>query len=393
VLELFKGLKEIVFWKDTIQCSADAILVMWECINSNKTIKKQVSLNKPHNFRHTFYRFMKIQQDALSHRQNMGKLDDLFHSRFDGTIIEATCPCRKLEILDEYPRFGTRRPGHYIPRSTRSKCDLCNPQKKDMRLLPRDAALSYTWPDRSALLSFNQTKNTSLEENKLIRSFLLGPSATMGLPAVVEVWCIRHKSETLAKDNTVGPFCDKQPRFTIGHSRHLYVERTYTCQRCIEKRGKTSRFVPKDPAIPSIMIQLLQKYARTFAKYDGIIQAHIFDGLPESSKEPKSSEQDDVIEELEEDGLKSASTDQSRVSALTAQMHGQAAETGLSNQTSTLAFRRSSTKLALPEHKAQGIPSWPKSQKCTLEMFRDAFEISKDNLVGGEDCRLKRERR
>ncbi|KAN0081838.1 hypothetical protein V8E54_003136 [Elaphomyces granulatus] len=44
--------------------------------------------------------------------------------RFDGRDIQATCMCGKLDFsVDKYPRFATRRPGHYLPRRIRFQCE------------------------------------------------------------------------------------------------------------------------------------------------------------------------------------------------------------------------------------------------------------------------------
>ena len=44
--------------------------------------------------------------------------------RFDGRDIQATCTCGKLDFsVDKYPRFATRRPGHYLPRRIRFQCE------------------------------------------------------------------------------------------------------------------------------------------------------------------------------------------------------------------------------------------------------------------------------
>jgi len=115
---------------------------------------------------------------------------------------------------------------------------------------------------------------------------------------ILEIWCIRHKNKTEAKDGSIGPLWDTQPRFTIGNSRHLYVERTPICYQCAKKRGGvTSRFVPKDPTIPSICTTTLAKFSKTFEKYDPLIKAQILDAWPPSSREPRSSEDDDVWED------------------------------------------------------------------------------------------------
>ncbi|KAN0075726.1 hypothetical protein V8E54_006996 [Elaphomyces granulatus] len=42
--------------------------------------------------------------------------------RFDGMAIQATCMCGKLDF-DKYPRFATRRPGHFLPRRIRFQCE------------------------------------------------------------------------------------------------------------------------------------------------------------------------------------------------------------------------------------------------------------------------------
>ena len=41
--------------------------------------------------------------------------------RFEGRV---TCTCGKLDFsVDKYPRFATRRPGHYLPRRIRFQCE------------------------------------------------------------------------------------------------------------------------------------------------------------------------------------------------------------------------------------------------------------------------------
>jgi hypothetical protein len=194
---------------------------------------------------------MKVLQRSLSSTESMSLNDDLFHGLFDGTAIQATCKCGKSDFLDRYPRFSTLRPGNYLLRTARFRCD-CNPTRTSMHSVPRDTSLPFFKGNRQILLSFNQQQNASLEDNNIVRPLLIGPSAKMGLPDVVETWCIVHKSETLTKDGRIGPIRDIKPRFTIGHSRHLYLERTASCYRCIATRGyhsldsfqKMSRFLP-----------------------------------------------------------------------------------------------------------------------------------------------------
>jgi len=106
----------------------------------------------------------------------------------------------------------------------------------------------------------------------------------------VELWCIRCKEYSKFTGH-IGLYMDKSPRWTLGYSRPLYVERQVTCLRCADRReGRISRVVPKDETIPSISTSVLARFQRHFGHFQDVIKANLLDGWLASSREPRYNE-------------------------------------------------------------------------------------------------------
>ena len=109
----------------------------------------------------------------------------------------------------------------------------------------------------------------------------------LDLPTDVRSWCIRCQKDTLLTDNRQ-EYVDSKPRWTLGHTRPLYIERDPMCLRCKELRRASGRFVPIKSTIDSIMKRNLQRYAKLLGQYDNDIKARLLDQWPPSSRFPRS---------------------------------------------------------------------------------------------------------
>lgn len=98
----------------------------------------------------------------------------------------------------------------------------------------------------------------------------------------VESFCIRCRENTLLSDGSK-VYVDKQPLWTLGNSRPLYVERRPSCMTCKLHGEPTGRFIPKDQEIPSIYGQSLSILAELYGGYDDCIKASLIDHWPAAS--------------------------------------------------------------------------------------------------------------
>ena len=73
----------------------------------------------------------------------------------------------------------------------------------------------------------------------------------VSLPPAVQSWCIHCRERTeLSQQRTV--FVDDKPRWTLGLTRPLFIERIPVCIRCHELDLPAARFVPVDDSLPSM---------------------------------------------------------------------------------------------------------------------------------------------
>ena len=80
-------------------------------------------------------------------------------------------------------------------------------------------------------------------------------------------------------------YIDYGPIWTIANRRPLYIERRPTCLHCVEDlKVATGRFIPKDPAIPSIAQSNMKKLATLCAPFPEFVIASVLDSWPPSSR-------------------------------------------------------------------------------------------------------------
>lgn len=85
------------------------------------------------------------------------------------------------------------------------------------------------------------------------------------LPPTVQSWCIHCRERTeLSQQRSV--FVDDKPRWTLGLTRPLYIERTPVCTRCHELGLPAARFVPVDESLPSMPYNNLALFQKSFGK-------------------------------------------------------------------------------------------------------------------------------
>jgi hypothetical protein len=101
-------------------------------------------------------------------------------------------------------------------------------------------------------------------------------------PEKAESWCIRCK-ENGKHSAGGGVWVDEEPRWTLGDSQPLYIERQIRCRRCKDDGKASGRFVPVDDT-PSIFTTRLTQFAKMYGAYDDLIKAKILDVWGPSSK-------------------------------------------------------------------------------------------------------------
>lgn len=81
------------------------------------------------------------------------------------------------------------------------------------------------------------------------------------LPPAVPSWCVLCKERTdLSQQRSV--FVDDKPRWTLGLTRPMYIERAPVCIRCHELGLPAARFVPVDESLPLASILKAVKMAQ-----------------------------------------------------------------------------------------------------------------------------------
>ena len=119
--------------------------------------------------------------------------------------------------------------------------------------------------------------------NHLLRQ----PNDLPECPSIVETWCINCKEATETSHEPNNIVTDRKPRWSLGYSRPLYVERIPKCLNCLRTNRSPGRFVPKDIKIFSISPQRLVKFGGDFDQFGQELQRILLDEWPPSSKSPK----------------------------------------------------------------------------------------------------------
>jgi len=162
----------------------------------------------------------------------------------------------------------------------------CNPQRGVQLMKPTLEDLPWTYDSPLSLVAQKPLK--ALEYS--YKACLQQQTDDSNLPTEVELWCIRCKECSKFTEHT-GLYMDKSPRWALGYSRPLYVERQITCLRCADRReGRTSRVVPKDETIPSIGTSVLTRFQQHFGHFQDVIKTKLLDNWPVSSREPRYNE-------------------------------------------------------------------------------------------------------
>src|SRR5215469_2475611 len=283
VMKWYEGQKQVIFYYNTVHGIDDVQIAFEKCVGLSAPHLQRKRKLSP-GLKEMLYHIIRKQEEAL--KSIRGNNQHLFHNRFDGIGVKTACPCKGYMKMDEHPQYSCGRPGSYILRCSRGCRSMsCNPQRGVQLMKPTLEDLPWTY-DSSSLVAQKPLK----ARESSYKACLQQQTDDSNLPTEVELWCIRCKECSKFTEHT-GLYMDKSPRWTLGHSRPLYVERHVTCLSCTDRReGRTSRVVPKDETIPSISASALTRFQRHFGHFQDVIKAKLLDGWPASSREPRYNE-------------------------------------------------------------------------------------------------------
>jgi hypothetical protein len=199
--------------------------------------------------------------------------------------METCCYHCTSELSEDHDtRWSTKRPGFYVTRQ--GKCHSCNGKSRTRK--PVDTNIAWI----HGMLESMQ-REVSPEELRNCQPARRGDELwttcmrkekhpNFSFPEKVESWCIKCK-ENGKHSAGDGVWVDEEPRWTLGDSQPLYIERQIRCRRCKDDGKASGRFVPVDDT-PSIFTTRLTQFAKMYGAYDDLIKAKMLDVWGPSSK-------------------------------------------------------------------------------------------------------------
>lgn len=214
-----------------------------------------------------------------------GKNQDLYHIRFDSQSIETCChQCNSGLDDDHDSRWLTKRPGFYIARQ--AACRRCNGKLRTRK--PVNASIAWIHGRLEHMrreVSPEELQNRQpARKGEELWTICMQKDTHFNhsLPETVTSWCIRCKGKTEHSAGN-GVWVDANPRWTLGDSRPLYIERQLLCRHCKNNGRASGRFIPVDDT-PSIFTHRLTEFARMYGAYDNVIKAKLLDVWTPSAK-------------------------------------------------------------------------------------------------------------
>jgi hypothetical protein len=210
----------------------------------------------------------------LDHRKRLPEtLIDPAHDRFDGRGLSVCCQACDTEMGEIYrPVFSVNRPNHYI-RCSRPYCPYCKMRKE---VVPRAG--------ESITRGVAHVQGPKILPRAMYEQMLLPQehrSKTQAEP--MELVCIGCEPEKRALGADPVIVVDTNPQWTLAEERPLYLEIRPICPDC----SYHGRFVPKNPATPSIHAKPLVNLAASYGAYDRCIIAKLMDYWPPSRRDFK----------------------------------------------------------------------------------------------------------
>ena len=281
VLNWWKGQKQILFFKATINKVEDILCVLRNCgvetpfgsQSASQTLTDHVPLLRP-----ALKQIMEIQLDFLSECSARTRHEAQWcHYRFGGEPVDRQCKeCDTTGKKDENPFYSVNRPG-YIVALSKLTCKKCKARRLfipigSLWICGGHDTLQSTAPAYHKLEAL-QPMLASLTE--------LTPSQQRS----VETICLRCQGGSDAQT-----FIDEKPLWTLGRERPLYVGHRRTCGNCLKAGRPVGRWIPKNPGIPTISPYTLGKLAGYYRLYAPFIIASLLDHWPPSTREYRRGE-------------------------------------------------------------------------------------------------------
>jgi hypothetical protein len=184
-----------------------------------------------------------FQDEVWPSNSILSKRQESWHIRLERQI-DTWCEKCRWPRSDAASRWAVMRPGHYV--ANKYICPSKDCGRKRRYFIPRNPDISWVRGNTDTL----ERPNIRIKpELSCLRSV---EDTTLNLPSVVISLCIRWRNDT--RIYCGGNQCiNSHPRWTLGFTRPLYLERKPHCYRCKEKRQAQGRFVPVDPTIPSFL--------------------------------------------------------------------------------------------------------------------------------------------
>jgi hypothetical protein len=276
----FRGTRLIFFKDQPIHGITEVQLAVCQATGNSSSKTEQLGLV-------SLLKILMSTQDTFfqATRKKLFPVDDQLYNRLTGEIIQTTCLCGALEANDSHPRYNIIRPEEYVMRlsSKPRKSLICGNARKYMK--PVSAEIPSVASDIASLRT-NKLKSLDRQQYaSLLRP--LNESDRLGLPAIIECWCIICKDKTRVKGLN-SSFIDTNPRWTLGIVRPLYVERKPQCETHENhtSKGSSPRFIPKSLDISSITSRRLAVFSTLFQNegVDDVVKACLLDNWPESSR-------------------------------------------------------------------------------------------------------------
>lgn len=160
-----------------------------------------------------------------------------------GTTIEIKCShCSKALQMDTQPRWSVNRLDHYVANYKRCYSKQCGRQRAMQ--IPKIENLRWTCAGSASLKATHTSKPFRSWKGLLMSD----PKRLEHLPCPVYCQCIHDRTR----------YVDSLPQWAPGDPPN-YVEKRTNCNTCIsQERSPLPRYIPEDPAIPSVPTRLLQ---------------------------------------------------------------------------------------------------------------------------------------
>jgi Fe-S-cluster-containing hydrogenase component 2 len=273
VLLWWAGQKQILFYDVVVSGPKVILSILNNCQKATLGFKSFDTSSLPNVLKG----LMEIQKQRLEQEKGIKSPQHeksvYVHSRFDGRDVPTKCAgCGKGAGAVSNPTYSANRPNHYVV-VNKAKCSGCG--RKTKRL-----------PIHGVHTSINTIHSTApkIEYGARIESMVqLRQTLTQQQLRPVESGCLRcgEKTEVTGGGNV---YIDLEPQWTLGNRRPLYIERRPICFSCQKLNRSSDRFIPKDPAVPSIFHQTLTDLADRYGRYDPCIIAILLDHWPQSSR-------------------------------------------------------------------------------------------------------------